>query len=1024
MTRPQLVATTAVAIAAILFGRAGAAAPRVMQFPPPELALGLDPIPFTVSRPLLDPPPPPRPLRPRVVDLGPPPLPRFDSAVTKPFPSVADPGALSCALAAVVSRAPNLARCGTSRALRGELERAREALEESLALEPVGSQSAVASLWLAEVGFRESRYDDAERRYRTALAQGLTHDLAAHAELGLGWIALRRGDPREAQVAIGRALSRPPVAPLLPLLRFLDGVVRLLMGQAGEALSRWQGLERIGAPPGLAPEVVFWHGVVWVQRGEPEPALQALTHFLGTTPSDHPLRRDALAQRGWAQLVRGTASLALTDFATAAAPPPPAELARELHVGLVRAYLALGRYGDARDEIGRLAGEEPESSLVLRLLLYTAEQALRREATVEAIDTYRRLRARSAEPRLRAYATYRIAENLARLIERPGGQGDRREAEAEYRRLRDEGGDEGLAQRAAYQLALLALRDQRPGDTFREGEALLRAGVIPELRERVLILTAEAAARIRAPNRASTLYRLALAENPISAGAASLRLALGWALLDDGEADLAVQEWQHAAEVGDAAVGAAAHAAIAKVSLDRGHDSQAISALRALGQLVPPGRPEALLIELNRGILLARAGDYGAAIDDLKPLLSRDAAPDLQVLIRRTLGIALYHHGQYAEAQGAFLDAARREPGAASNWLGAGLAAFWQNRLEDADRALMRARLTTEPRIAISAAYALVLARRDDPGEFERRAGTFIATYPAHPHSGILTSKLVADALARGQGERAYAWTTWLVREQPGSEHVEDALVSLAEAEYGQPALARQVYRDVVARVRDRDARLRGRIGLARAALTLGRPVEAREALAGFLEEAAPHDGRLPWVYDQLIRVHEMEGRPDRVLATLETFVARFPDESSTPAKQLRRGELLLQERRWDAAQQALEAARDSGEPSVAPRAHLRLGEFLRARGDHEAAIEHYLGATYLYPDTSWAALGLQGAAQGYLILKMPREARIVLEKLTARSGLDPGLAQWAREELNRFAPPKPVTVPPARALRSGTKKP
>ena len=147
-------------------------------------------------------------------------------------------------------------------------------------------------------------------------------------------------------------------------------------------------------------------------------------------------------------------------------------------------------------------------------------------------------------------------------------------------------------------------------------------------------------------------------------------------------------------------------------------------------------------------------------------------------------------------------------------------------------------------------------------------------------------------------------------------------------------------------------------------------------------------------------------------------MLQRSPADPFAPAVQLARGELLVEERRWDAARQALEAARDRGEADVAAPAHFWLGEALRHGGDHEGAIEAYLGATYLYADTPWAARGLQGAAQSYVARRMPREATIVLRKLATLPGVEPALAQWARQALAQLGP---VAGPePMERLRKG----
>jgi tetratricopeptide (TPR) repeat protein len=950
------------------------------------------------------------------VDLGSSPVPRFDSAYRKPFPVPRDSG--GCGALWLGNRGANLVRCGQFRAIQGQLAEARAALEESMSkFDGNDPRAAEAQLWLAEIDFHERAYEAAERRYVAATIPGLSPDLASHADLARAWIALHRGEHQAARARLAEISSRPLPAPLPALARFLEGIASLQAGRAQEALSRWREMGATQLPDALAQEAVFWRAVAAIRVGEPEPALRELNLFLARAGDDHPLHRYALAQRGWAQLGRGDPAAALADFTRAAAPTPSAAVADQVDLGLVRAQLELGRYESARNQATHL-GAEPSSGTAISVLLYMAEEALRRAAVPEAIEFYRLIQARAAVSEVRAYATYRIAESLERMGARSGTGTIPPEAAREFRRLAAEGGDEGLAQRAVYRLALAALLEDRPAEAFQEGEAVLAAGVIPELRERFLILTAEAAMRARAPGRASTFFRLAIAENPASPQVGRLRLALGWALFEDGERFLADQEWQEAGRIGDAPTQVAAHLARLRAAVEAQRDDATLAVLDALERLLPRSGPEVARVAANRGILHARAGEYGAAIKELRPLLTLDLAADLQIAVRRACATALYYQEQYAEAEQMFRDAASREPGSAELWLGTGLAAFWQNDADEADPALVRAFATSDPRIAVSAAYARVLVRREDPQEFELRAGTFIAAYPEHPHGGKITVRLVVNALARGDGQRAYAWATWLFKQQPNSAESEEALARLAQAEYGEPALAWRVQHDVLARSRVPDTRLRARLGLAKLAVALGAPREAREALEAFVREADPGDARLPSVYEQLIAVHEREGDRARVLAVLEAFLTRFPDNPSVPAKTLQRGMLLLAAQRPDDARKALETARDSGEPSVAPQAYVRLGEFFRDRKDPETAIEHFLSAAYLFPDTTWATLGLEGAARAYLALHKPREGRIVLGKLLARRGLSPALAQWAQAELGGGGPPVASPGAPARPRR------
>jgi tetratricopeptide (TPR) repeat protein len=1007
----------AVALLAVLAGTTEAA-PDAVVLPEPELVVTPTPVPLAAERPPLAPPPPLPSLRARAVDLGPPPLPRFDSAFTKPLPPFPETGGFPCGLSAMFGRPIDFVRCGTVRLRDGERARAREALEEALTLEPAGPQAAVAAFWLGEIDLLERRDAAAAARYRRALELGLSPDLAAHASFGLGWIALRAGDPRGALEAIARAPAPAP-AGLRFLLRFAEGLAHLLQGDAGAAFSRWEAAPDAPAPAAIGAEAAFWRGVALLQRWEPEPALHALEEAVRGLAAGHPLAAEARAQRGWAQLLRGMASRAQEDFTRAAASAAAGAAPSRHFPGLVRAYVAQGRYAEARGAVAKLALEQPGTPLVVPLLFHIAEEAQRRHALPEALETYRELRARSLEPTLRAHATYRTAEAFEQLAA-AGSPTALQRAAGEYRRLRDEGGDEGLAQRAAYWLAFAALQEGRPVSALAECEELLRAGPSPDLHARVLILAGEAAARAGAPNRAVRLFRSALAASPDTAREAELRLALGWALREDGEVGVALQEWQRAARLGDPRIAAAAFEALAATALEHGYDAEALGALEELERRVPT-HPERPLITLNRGVLLARMRDDPGAIETLRPLLAWAASPEREAAVRRTLGIVLYRGKQDAEARALFQEAAQREPGNAANWLGAGLAAYRLGRAADADRALQRARVTADREIATTATYAFVLVRQSDPNEFRRRAGAFIANYPAQPHSALLVTRLVTDALAQGEGQYALAWTRWLVKEQPAGAQVEPILARMAEAEYRDPALAREAYGEVVAQSRNVQTRLLGHLGLARTAAGIGRSHDAREALGRFIDEAPAADARLPWAYQQLARLYEAEGQRERVLATVDAFLARFPGHPGAPAMRLRRGEILMAAQRWEVAQEALEAARDGHDPAVSAQAHVRLGELHRARGDDDHAVEEYLAAIYLYPATRSAALGLQGAAQSYAQRGRPQDARIVLEKLAAHGGADARLVQWARDELRRLprapAPdPEPAPRPGARS--------
>src|SRR5262249_37116732 len=169
--------------------------------------------------------------------------------------------------------------------------------------------------------------------------------------------------------------------------------------------------------------------------------------------------------------------------------------------------------------------------------LKIAEMAERGGAVPDVIEAYRQMLQVTLSPPLQEYVVYRLAENLER-------EGRLAEARDRYRTLRDRGKDEAIATRAAYRLGLVALAERDAGGALRESEALGRSSAGAELREGALLLAGEAAARGDDANRAAALFRLALKEFPASPRASRTRLALGWALRDDGDPESALREWR------------------------------------------------------------------------------------------------------------------------------------------------------------------------------------------------------------------------------------------------------------------------------------------------------------------------------------------------------------------------------------------------------------------------------------------------------------------------------------------------
>ena len=360
-----------------------------------------------------------------------------------------------------------------------------------------------------------------------------------------------------------------------------------------------------------------------------------------------------------------------------------------------------------------------------------------------------------------------------------------------------------------------------------------------------------------------------------------------------------------------------------------------------------------------------------------------------------------------------------------SSWLGAGLAALAEKRLAEAEDALGRARFATAD-VATAAAYGLVLVavQRGDRDAFRERGTAFVDRFPRHPAVPALMYGLAAAALERKDFAGGQAWTQRLLREHAASDLGTHALLRLAAAAAEPPArpdVARQAYRDLLARSTATEIRAEASFGLAEAALAAGDGGEAQRAAEGFLREVPAGDPRAAQAHLVLVRALEAQGQRDRAVTAIEGFLRQFPRDAASPALELQRGRLLFEARRWDAAQQAFEGARRADDPRAGGRGGVLARGGAPRAGRARGGVSAYLAATYAYPDSPWAARGLQGAAQAFVARQMPRDAAIVLRKLAARPGVDPALAQWAREAL---AQPRSRAGPPRRRRRAGPRSP
>ena len=151
-----------------------------------------------------------------------------------------------------------------------------------------------------------------------------------------------------------------------------------------------------------------------------------------------------------------------------------------------------------------------------------------------------------------------------------------------------------------------------------------------------------------------------------------------------------------------------------------------------------------------------------------------------------------------------------------------------------------------------------------------------------------------------------------------------------------------------------------------------------------------------------LLLAQAQEATGDRAAALdLYTRVEReYPNHKDQGTALLGAARLLQADGKSIEARGLFERALNQDDARLIPEAAYRLGEGLRAAGKNDEAVEAYMTAAYLGPDSAWARRALLGAGQSFTALKQPEFAAIVYKKLLAASGVEPDLAAAARNGL------------------------
>jgi TolA-binding protein len=335
--------------------------------------------------------------------------------------------------------------------------------------------------------------------------------------------------------------------------------------------------------------------------------------------------------------------------------------------------------------------------------------------------------------------------------------------------------------------------------------------------------------------------------------------------------------------------------------------------------------------------------------------------------------------------------------------LGLGELGFEQTRWDVARREFGAARDAGSGAIATTAEYGLAATafnqRQFD--EFKRLAPPLLAG-PSDPRT---TPNLLYGQAAVAADEKRWTEAREMAVRLAG-EYPRVPLAPSALSEVGAAAgadrqwpLAREMYEALAKRYPEHPGNVAGRLAFGEALLRTGAPADARRELEAFTK-GSPIDAQMPRALLLLAEAQEALGNRAAAVELYARVDREFPGAKSDGSVPLKAARLLQTEGKWAEAKGMLERALSQSDPEAAPEVAYRLGEGLRATGQNEDAVEAYMTAAYLGPDSPWGRRALLGAGQSFAALRQPESAAIVYKKLMAASGVEPDLAAAARTRL------------------------
>lgn len=928
----------------------------------------------------------------------------------KPTATMPEPRTLPC-VGAWTGVAGEALECGRARLHRGDLLEAVQALEQAARNTRERELVAEARYWLAETLYRLGRIEQADTHFRY-VARERSPALSPFALHGSGWTAFLLGDMARAHEAFAQFLgSTHPLA--------IDGWGRFGLALSLTALDRHPEAQRAWAdhlsrrpPPALERDALFWHGDALGRIGERDRAVMDLTRF--TQGGPHPLLAAGLVRLAWWSLAAGRPAESLSAaraYPGLRMPEPRPEANKPAPVpvrtgtnqeaadrdwvdaSIALALLASNDLDGARTAAQPLEARRSPLSLPIQLRLAAALLARRDTAAVDAVLA--ELMRGTLTPPVRAWALMVKGEAA-----RADGKGD--EARTQYDLARGIDAESAVGRYATLRVAEINLEMREFKQAVADVAPLVTAPGDPAMRAAVLLLHGEAAYRAGDHKTAASAFERAIADAAERPEVRAAHLGLAWTALREGRADQAGRRFadfarlypddEHATD----ALVLASEMAIASGDLRGARELLDRVLARA------PSAPRTEFARLNRAILMLRSGEAAAAVPLLRDWSARAPFPPLLGRAQTALAIALLTAGRAGDAGREFA-AARREGEGALASLGLAIVALTEGKLAEAAREYTEARNEGTAAVVAHAEYGLasVAFRQGDAAAFRKAAGAILEASPRGPSAAALIYALTGLAADAKEWPAALATAKRLVTEFPDDARTDDALerVGAAAAKekawpvvYETYALLRQKY-PASPFVDD------SRVAFAEAQVETGRADEGRKTLEQFFA-TSPADPRAPQARITLGRAREITGDRLGALNAYSEAARSIPPSQWTKDTMLGYARLLTHGKRYSEARGLLEPFVKASPAPVAAEGALALGEALQGQGDLASAIEYFMTAAYVAPESTAGRRGLLAAGSAFATLKQPEAATTVYRKLLDQPNVPADLTSAARRGL------------------------